>query len=235
MGSMYSAVAISLATFAVLPYNLRLLRGRDRGTSKPSLKVSKMPVNGGLMFGWSGFFASFSLWTGVAAFLPIYAEDVGLQVSEIGTILALQAVLAFASRIPLGFLVDRFRRETVLIFSGLAVAASSVFFVGYVSGYLLLLLLMLLVSAGRSVANLGSHALVARSADKNSRGMAMGTAGASRNLGGAIGPVVIGAILSSQGYQEGFAALAIMSFLGLCGSMLVTRAFSSKKLEQVRN
>ncbi|MBI4257399.1 MAG: MFS transporter [Thaumarchaeota archaeon] len=227
-GSMYSAVAFSLVAFAVLPYNLRLLRGKDSSPTKPSPKVSKLQVNGGLISGWSGFFASFSLWSGVAAFLPIYAGAVGLEVHEIGSILALQAVLSFASRIPLGFMVDRFRKETLLIIFGLASAALSVFFLGYVSTYLPLLLLILVVSAGRSVANLGSHALIARSADKNSRGIAMGTAGASRNLGGAIGPVVIGVVLSSQGYQEGFAALAVMSFLGLCGSVLVTRAFSSK-------
>lgn len=233
--SMYSAVAISATGFAMLPYAFRVIRGRDRDTGKPKLQISRLPTNRGLILGWTGFFTSFCLWSGVSAFLPIYGKVVGLEVGEIGSIFALQAALAFVSRIPLGVLVDRVRREPGLVVIGLAATALAVFFVGYVSSYLLLLLLILIVAAGRSVANLGSHVLVARSAEQNTRGMAMSTASASRNLGGSVGPIIIGSILGSQGYQGSFSALAIASFLGLCGVVIVTRTMGSRKREQATN
>ena len=99
---------------------------------------------------------------------------------------------------------------------------------GYLSGAVMILVAMIVISLARSTINVSSLAVVARSASQDDRGAAMGAGSSSRNMGNAIGPILMGAILGFEGYVVAFSllglsALAILSAVIVGISLVVGR------------
>lgn len=219
VSTLYVAALFSLVLFALLPFASRLLQ--NSGSKEKRVKQAHvLPVNKGTVVGWGGFFASFIIWGGIAAFVPIYAAAGGLEISIIGMIFSIQAAVAFVARIPLGGLVDRLRQERKLIIIGVVVASLTVSLMGHLSGAVMILVAMIVISLARSTINVSSLAVVARSASKDDRGAAMGAASSSRNMGNAIGPILMGAILGFQGYVVAFSLLGLSALVILSGVLV---------------
>ncbi|MAH21767.1 MAG: hypothetical protein CMO12_03035 [Thaumarchaeota archaeon] len=227
VSTLYVAALFSLVLFVMLPFASRILR--NSGSKEKHVKRNHvLPVNKGTVVGWGGFFASFIIWGGIAAFVPIYAAAGGLEISIIGMIFSIQAAVAFVARIPLGELVDRLRQERRLIIIGVVIASLTVSLMGYLSGAVMILVAMIVISLARSTINVSSLAVVARSASQDDRGAAMGAGSSSRNMGNAIGPILMGAILGFEGYVVAFSllglsALAILSAVIVGISLVVGR------------
>ena len=66
--------------------------------------------------------------------------------------------------------------------------------------------------------NVGGNSLVGLGTTRDNRGVAMGVTGIFRNLGLAIGPMLLGIVASAQGFQIAFPVLAT---IGVAGAMVV--------------
>ena len=228
VNSLYQSAFISLAVFAILPFALKSLHGGDR-SSKTASKRGIKRIEPNIVIGWAGFFTSFTLWGGVAAFLPLYAISVGIEVSVVGMIFAVAAIGTFLSRIPMGVVVDKFRQEPLLIVLGVVGAALTASTIGLASNAILLIIIMVTISVTRSASNVSSHALVARTANPDERGLVMGTATASRAAGNTLGPIVMGIVVGSHGYQAAFIVLALTSILGVVVTILISTLVQHRK------
>ncbi|MAH22050.1 MAG: hypothetical protein CMO12_04500 [Thaumarchaeota archaeon] len=223
VGSMYFAAFFSLIPFMLLPFVFPLLRTGRKKISTRARSLRALPINEGTVRGWIGFVTSFTLWGGVATFLPIYSREMGLDVSVIGSIFAFTGIATLLSRIPFGILLDKIRRELIMIVFGMIIAALAVSLIGYVSNPFFLTIILVAIGVSRSATNIGSHVLVAVSAGEEQRGAAMGTASASRNGGTAFGPILMGTMLGFQGYEMAFGILAVTSLVTLFSVLVVMR------------
>ena len=228
VNSLYQSAIISLAIFAMLPFALKSLHGGGK-SSKTLDKNSLRRIKPNIVIGWAGFFTSFTLWGGVTAFLPIYAISAGIEISIVGMIFALAAVGTFLSRIPMGALVDKFRQEPLLIVLGVVGASLTASTIGIVSTAILLAIIMVTIAITRSASNVSSHALVARTANPDERGLVMGTATASRAAGNTIGPIIMGIVVGSHSYQAAFIVLALTSIIGVIVTILVVTLVQRRK------
>tara|TARA_B100000315_G_C14546947_1_gene573737 strand:- start:612 stop:1751 length:1140 start_codon:yes stop_codon:yes gene_type:complete len=228
VNSLYQSAIISLTIFAMLPFALKSLHGGGK-SSKTLDKNSLRRIKPNIVIGWAGFFASFTLWGGVTVFLPIYAISAGIEISIVGMIFALAAVGTFLSRIPMGIFVDKFRQEPLLIVLGVVGASLTASTIGIVSTAILLAIIMITIAITRSASNVSSHALVARTANPDERGLVMGTATASRAAGNTIGPIIMGIVIGSHSYQAAFIVLALTSIIGVIVTILVATLVQRRK------
>jgi len=228
VNSLYQSAIISLTIFAMLPFALKSLHGGGK-SSKTLDKNSLRRIKPNIVIGWAGFFASFTLWGGVTVFLPIYAISAGIEISIVGMIFALAAVGTFLSRIPMGIFVDKFRQEPLLIVLGVVGASLTASTIGIVSTAILLAIIMVTIAITRSASNVSSHALVARTANPDERGLVMGTATASRAAGNTIGPIIMGIVIGSHSYQAAFIVLALTSIIGVIVTILVATLVQRRK------
>ena len=228
VNSLYQSAIISLTIFAMLPFALKSLHGGGK-SSKTLDKNSLRRIKPNIVIGWAGFFASFTLWGGVTVFLPIYAISAGIEISIVGMIFALAAVGTFLSRIPMGIFVDKFRQEPLLIVLGVVGASLTASTIGIVSTAILLAIIMVTIAITRSASNVSSHALVARTANPDERGLVMGTATASRAAGNTIGPIIMGIVIGTHSYQAAFIVLALTSIIGVIVTILVATLVQRRK------
>ena len=234
VNSLYQSAIISLTVFALLPFALKSLHGGGQGSKTPG-KNSLRRIKPNIVIGWAGFFTSFTLWGGVAAFLPIYAINKGIEVSIVGMIFAVAAVGTFLSRIPMGAVVDKFRQEPLLIVLGVVGASLTAATIGLASNAILLIIIMVTISVTRSASNVSSHALVARTANPDERGLVMGTATASRAAGNTVGPIVMGIVVGSHGYQAAFIVLALTSIIGVIVTILASTLVQRRTASNITN
>src|SRR5260370_14942409 len=83
-----------------------------------------------------GLVAATLVWGTVAAFLPIFGKEaLHLPGSQVGLLLALQAVANGLSRIPGGSLVDRARDRWPIVFVGGVVWSSAAVILGRLTGF----------------------------------------------------------------------------------------------------
>src|SRR5260370_38229937 len=83
-----------------------------------------------------GLVAATLVWGTVGAFLPIFGKEaLHLPGSQVGLLLALQAVANGLSRIPGGRLVDRARERWPIVFVGVAVWSVAAVVLGPLSGF----------------------------------------------------------------------------------------------------
>ena len=162
-----------------------------------------------LLLGGIGLFGATLLWGTVQAYLPLFGkEQLRLPDTQIGYLIAIQAVANGLARIPGGRLVDRVPKRGPIVVVGLAAYAVSLAVLPHLSGFwstsaLLALSVPLLATVylalGVVFANLGTP---------ETRGVAMGVYGTVLFIGLGSGPPVFGAVMERAGYVAGFTACA---------------------------
>jgi MFS family permease len=157
-----------------------------------------------------GLVAATLTWGTLGAFLPVFAkESLGLPSSQIGYLLALQAVANGLSRPPSGRLVDRARRRWPIVFVGvLAWSAASVVLV-HVTGFVAPAIVLVLGTPFMAAAFVAMGTVFGDLSAASTRGVTMGTYGTVLFLGLSAGPLIFGPVVQSSGYAAGFTACAV--------------------------
>jgi len=151
-------------------------------------------------------------WGTIGAFLPVFGKEVlALPSSQVGYLLALQAVVNGASRIPAGRLVDRMRRRwPIVLVGGLGWAAVMVV-LGHLTGFVLPALLLAIGTPFMAAAFVAMGVVFADLSAASTRGVTMGAYGTVLFLGLSLGPLIFGPIVQGYGYAAGFTACAAVS------------------------
>jgi MFS transporter, DHA1 family, multidrug resistance protein len=156
-----------------------------------------------------GLVAATIAWGTVGAFLPIFGKEaLGLPSSQVGYLIALQAVANGAARIPAGSLVDRARRRWPLVFAGVVVWSVAVVVLGHLHGFWGPALLLIVATPFMAAAYVAIGAVFGNLSAASTRGVTMGFYGMVLFLALAIGPLVFGPIVQAYGYAAGFTACA---------------------------
>jgi ACS family hexuronate transporter-like MFS transporter len=165
----------------------------------------------------TGLVAMTLLWGTVGAFLPIFGkESLGLPSSQVGLLLALQAVANGASRLPGGRLVDRAKRRWPIVFAGVIGFSLALLVLGHTSGLVVPAIVLIVGTPFMATAFVAIGVVFADLSAGSTRGVTMGAYGTVLFLGLGTGPLLFGPVIQAYGYSAGFTACAVVAVvLGL--------------------
>jgi MFS family permease len=156
-------------------------------------------------------------WGTLGAFLPVFGKEaLGLPSSQVGYLLAVQAIVNGTSRPFAGRLVDRARHRWPLLLAGVVAWSVTGVILGHLAGFAAPAVLLILSTPFLATAYVTIGTAFADLSAGSTRGVAMGMFG-TLNFGGlAAGPLIFGPIVQNYGYSAGFTACAVVSLvLGL--------------------
>jgi len=163
-----------------------------------------------------------------AAFLPLYAERIGLSILTIGLLFVAQSMGSTVVRLPFGILSDRIGKRLPFIFFGLAGTALGTVFLTSTNNQFFLMALMCLTGLSLGITFMSMSALIAEKTDPTVRGLAMGIYSTSFYSGLAASPLILGIVITTHGFQLGFYSAAAISVVGLVLAMLLAINLNQK-------
>jgi MFS family permease len=159
-----------------------------------------------------GLVAATLVWGTVGAFLPIFGrETLGLPSSQIGLMLAIQAVANGLARLPGGRLVDRAKQRWPIVFVGVVVWSAAAVVLGHTNGFWAPVTVLVIGTPFMATAYVAIGVVFGDLSAASTRGITMGAYGTVLFLGLAAGPLVFGPVVQSYGYAAGFTACAAVA------------------------
>src|SRR6266481_3989054 len=158
--------------------------------------------------------------------LPIIGKELGLSYSQIGLIMTCQYIAGAVANIPGGVLVDTVGRKGVLMATSLFWVGFPYLLMGFSHGYLMLLACVALVGFGNSLWHPTAIPTLARRFPER-KGLVLSLHGMGGNVGDAIAPIVVGALLTFLpvylAYEMGYSPF----WVGACMFALQTAGFAA--------
>src|SRR2546429_6791429 len=133
--------------------------------------------------------------------LPLIGNELGLSYSEIGLIMSCQYIASAVANIPGGVLVDTVGRKGVLMAVSLFWVGFPYLLMGFTHSYLMLLGCVALVGFGNSLWHPTAIPTLARRFPER-KGLVLSLHGMGGNVGDAIAPIAIGALLAVLSWRE---------------------------------
>ena len=163
------------------------------------------------------------LWGTYNAYIPVYGKrGLGLTGTEVGYLLAIQAVVNGATRVPAGRLLDRINRKGLVVALTTAGFAAGLLVLPHLHGFWIPTLLLLVTVPLIATAFIAIGIVFVQMATADSRGTAMGVYSTVLFLGLGAGPAMF-ASLMDRSYVVGFTACARAGGL-LAGLSLLIRS-----------
>jgi MFS family permease len=138
---------------------------------------------------------------GVAA--PVMKSDLGLSAAAYGVAFSAFFWVYAPVQLFTGWLCDRFSVYKLLA-AGILLWAGSTFLIGFVGGFLSLLVLRIILGVGESISFPGSSKVIARHVPVERRGVANAALAMGIALGPAVGTLAGGLIVASWGWRVMF-------------------------------
>jgi predicted MFS family arabinose efflux permease len=145
-------------------------------------------------------------------FLAVHRRGIGLDI--VGTIVSISRLTDTLGRFGGGLLADQIKAYRVIL---LGVAIGIPMFVLQVigSGFITLLVPLALMTLGFGLTNVGATTFALQFAPPSAKGLSLGLSRASTSLGQMLGPLLCGVLIERLGYEQGFQAMALSSFIVL--------------------
>lgn len=162
----------------------------------------------------------------IAVAAPLMKGELGLSATEFGTAVSAFFWIYAPVQLVVGWLCDRYSVYRLLAW-GVVLWAMSTLLMGFVGGFLSLLVLRVILGVGESVVFPASGKIIARHVPPEGRGVANAWCAAGIALGPAIGTLVGGMILASLGWRAIFIAFGIATLVWLLPWRRLMAALSS--------
>lgn len=161
-------------------------------------------------------------WGTINAFLPVFGKEaLNLPSSQVGYLLAVQAIVNGASRIPAGRIVDGVRERWKIVVVGGVVWGLAAIVLGHLTGFLWPAILLALGTPFMAVAFVAIGTTFGDLAQKSTRGVTMGMYGTILFAGLSAGPLIFGPIVQNVGYAAGFTACSISTIILVLAMQLI--------------
>jgi predicted MFS family arabinose efflux permease len=160
-----------------------------------------------------------------ASFLPVLATAVGLGPAQVGIVRAVYSGINMVGRPTAGVFLGRLSLRQVA-YLGLAVQSVPLFFLPFLSDFVLFAVLSLICGFGRAIIVVAASTGLAEEVDETrvSRGAATAAYSTSNDVPNVVGPLVVGATASAIGLAYMFPAVAVGIVTGFTvGDLAVAR------------
>lgn len=216
-----AAAALTLAGGAAVPRR-HIGAGRDPAAESAGRGRRIRPVH---VIALATAFASAAS-VGMVTFLVVYAVDEGMSAVQAGALLVVSSLTAIATRVGLGTLADRRRRE-VLGPTAALLTLCAAGFVLLATGSLALIVLGTLIAGGigRGWNGLASLAVVVQ--NPGSPAEAFGAQMSGFWVGAMVGPLLVGVLAEVAGFAASWLACAVLMLLA-AATILAAREFEGR-------
>jgi len=150
----------------------------------------------------------------IAVAAPLMKGELGLTATEFGTAVSAFFWIYAPVQLVVGWLCDRFSVYRLLAW-GVILWAASTLLMGFIGGFVSLLVLRVVLGVGESVVFPASGKIIARHVPAEGRGLANAWCAAGIALGPAIGTLAGGMILASLGWRAIFIAFGLATLIWL--------------------
>ena len=132
--------------------------------------------------------------------LPFLQRSLGLSYAEAGLLASVVHFASFASNIPSGALVDMSGRRVACQLASLVLAAAAILALGFSQSFVMVALMTAIIAAMNT---LWHPAAISYLSDRyrGQRGLALSFHTVGANIGDALAPLAIGAVITLQGWQ----------------------------------
>ena len=161
-----------------------------------------------------GLVAATLVWGTTGAFLPIFGrETLRLPSSQVGFLIALQAVANGLARIPGGRIVDWAQHRWPIVFIGTIVFSVATIVLGHVTGFVAPAIVLVVATPFLATAFVAVGVTFGNLSVASTRGVTMGFYGTILFFALAAGPLLVGPIIQTDGYAAGFTVIASISIV----------------------
>ena len=150
----------------------------------------------------------------IAVAAPLMKGELDLSATEFGTAVSAFFWIYAPVQLVVGWLCDRFSVYRLIAW-GVILWAASTLLMGFVGGFLSLLVLRVLLGVGESIIFPGSGKIIARHVPPEGRGLANAWCAAGIALGPAVGTLAGGMILASLGWRAIFIVFGLATLIWL--------------------
>ena len=150
----------------------------------------------------------------IAVAAPLMKGELGLTATQFGTAVSAFFWIYAPVQLVVGWLCDRFSVYRLLAW-GVILWAASTLLMGFVGGFLSLLVLRVILGVGESIVFPASGKIIAMNVPAEGRGLANAWCAAGIALGPAIGTLAGGMILASLGWRAIFIAFGLATLVWL--------------------
>lgn len=200
-------LVLAVIVFFILPRARHVLVNRP--PRRPAIDIMRdLLRNPPLLTCWLVTIGGFMGFGMFITFIPLYAQNRGLHIGQIGIIFGAQAVSNALSRIPFGRLSDYVSHRSNLVTAGFICYAAALAGFGFAGNLAWFVLFAVVTGAGMGLAFTAVGALIAEVVEPGSRGIAMGGYNSSIYFGMMLGALVMGAVIRSIGYPHAFFIIA---------------------------
>jgi MFS family permease len=162
--------------------------------------------------------------------LPIWAEAFGLNHAQVGLIKMCSTGALASLQVPAGLLAEKFG-ERIILALGTMLAGAGFIIAGFATGYVSLLISVLIFGCGASTQHPLVSALVARAYRGGAVRAALGTYNFTGDVGKAIMPFALSGIIAMWGWREGVQACgSVVIVSGILLFFLIGRLVSAQKV-----
>ena len=158
--------------------------------------------------------------------LPIIGKELGLTYSQIGLIMTCQYIAGAVANVPGGILVDTVGRKGVLMAVSLFWVGFPYLLMGFSHGYVMLLSCVALVGFGNSLWHPTAIPTLARRYPER-KGLVLSLHGMGGNVGDALAPLAVGALLAVLTWRE---VVIVNVIPGLLMSLLILAFLGTMRL-----
>ncbi|HYL07020.1 MAG TPA: MFS transporter [Candidatus Udaeobacter sp.] len=170
------------------------------------------------------------MWGTLGAFLPVFGKEaLRLPSSQVGYLLALQAVVNGASRIPAGRLVDAVHERWRIVAAGGVVWSVAAVVLSHTTGFLAPALVLMIGTPFMAAAFVTIGVIFGELSSHSTRGVTMGMYGTVLFAGLSAGPLLFGPIVQNAGYAAGFTACSIAAVALLVGMAAMQAPWASRR------
>lgn len=208
---------VLLATWVVAVAGLPETRAQAGGRTASLAGLRRVMVNPVVLGCWGAVFSMTFAWGVLLAFLPLYAQDLGLSRRAIGGLFGLQAFCNMGMRAPVGYVSDRSGIRAPFITAGLLIFAAAAAVIPALTHPGALAAAIGLTGVGQGIGAVATGAALSEATEPSVRGAAMGGYSMALYAGVAAGSVVVGPVIERAGFRAGFAVAAAVLLFGAAG------------------
>jgi MFS family permease len=205
---------ILLTTWALAVGGLPEGRAPIAPTSASRAALQQVAGNPIVLGCWGAVFCLTFAWGVLLAFLPLYAQEIGLSTRAIGGLFGLQALCNMGMRAPVGYLSDRLGVRAPFTTGGMLAFAAAAAAIPLLRDPFLLAVAIGVTGFAQGVGAVATGAALGEATEPSVRGAAMGGYSMALYAGMAAGSLLVGPVIVRAGFGAGFGAAAGVLLLG---------------------
>ena len=178
------------------------------------MRLARVAANPLVLACWGAMFCFTFAWGVMLAFLPLYAQGIGLSRRAIGGLFAVQALANMGMRAPVGYLSDRLGVRAPFVTGGMVAFGAGVAAIPALQTPWALAAAIAVTGIAQGVGAVATGAALGEAIEPAARGAAMGGYSTALYAGIAAGALLAGPVIARAGFGAGFAVPAVLLVIG---------------------